>query len=191
MYAQNNEQLFNGMSFNYSAATMAILDTLGQDPDARYHVRAVAEKAGFSVGAASMILHTLEGTGMLTVEQVGNMRFYKYNLFNAFARQWKATFNIMHLKPLADDLRDVAEQVVLFGSAMEGMDTRDSDVDLFILTQHESRVREIIASFKKRRRYFRPLSPIIMNATSFAMLRRRDPSLYKNILGGRSLWERG
>lgn len=179
------------MSFNYSAANMLILDTLGQDPETRYHVRAVAEKTGLSVGAASMILHTLEGTGMLTVEHVGNMKFYKYNLSNAFAQQWKMTFNIMHLKPLADDLRDMAERVVLFGSAADGTDTLDSDIDLFILTQHEVRVREIIANFKKRRRYFRPLSPIIMNATSFATLRRRDPSLYKNILGGRSLWERG
>ena len=179
------------MSFNYSATTMAILDTLGQDPDTRYHVRAVAEKAKVSVGAASMILHTLEGTGMLTVEQVGNMKLYKYNIFNAFARQWKTLFNTMHLKPLADDLRDVAEQVVLFGSAVDGMDTRDSDVDLFILTQHELRVKEIIVSFKKRHRYFRPLSPIIMNATRFARLRREDPSLYENILRGRVLWERG
>ena len=168
---------------------MAVLDALGQDPNTRYHVRAVAEKAKVSVGAASMILHTLEGTGMLTVEQVGNMRFYKYNLFDALARQWKVLFNTMHLKPLADDLRDVAERVVLFGSAADGTDARDSDVDLFVLTQYEERVRPILRRFQ--RDYSRRLSPIIMDATSFARLRRQDPSLYENILRGKSLWERG
>ena len=169
---------------------MAILDALGQDPETRYHVRAVAGRAKVSVGAASTILHSLEGTGMLTVEQIGNMRFYKYNLFDAVARQWKVLFNTMHLKPLADDLRDAAEEVVLFGSAADGTDTLDSDVDLFILTQHEPRVREIVASFRKRRRSSRLLSPLIMNATSFARLRREDPSLYESIVRGRILWKR-
>jgi len=74
--------MFTGMSINYSAATMAILDALGADPETKYHVRAVAEKARVSVGAASMILHTLESSRMLTVEQIGNMKFYQYNLSN-------------------------------------------------------------------------------------------------------------
>ena len=137
------------MSINYSAATMAILDALGQDPDTRYHVRAVAGKAGVSVGAASMILHTLEGTGMLTVEQVGNMMFYRYNLFDPVARQWKVLFSTNRLKPLADLVREAAQRVVLFGSAAEGTDTRESDVDLFILAQDEAIVRSVLRRFQK------------------------------------------
>lgn len=176
------------MSFNYSAATMLILDALGQDPDTRYHVRAVAERAKVSVGAASMILHTLEGTGMLTVEQIGNMRFYMYNLADPVARQWKVLFNINRLKPLADLLSETADRVVLFGSTADGTDIPDSDVDLFILTREEDTARSFLRRFQKR--YSRSLSWIIMNAASFAKLRRMDRSLYENILRGRVLWER-
>lgn len=168
---------------------MTILDTLGQDPEAKYHVRAVAEKARVSVGAASMILRALESSGLLTVEQTGNMKFYQYNLSNPVARQWKVLFNINRLKPLADMLVDVAERAVLFGSASEGIDTRDSDVDLFILTKDENAVKEILRRFQKQ--YSRPLSPIIMNPVNFARLRRQDHSLYENIVRGRVLWERG
>lgn len=168
---------------------MAILDALGQDPDTRYHVRAVAGKANVSVGAASMILHTLEGTGMLTVEQVGNMKFYKYNLFDPVARQWKVLFNTQRLKPLADMLSEVAERVVLFGSVAEGMDALDSDVDLFVLTQNIATTGKILRGF--RRGFSRTLSPIIMNATRFARLRREDSSMYNSILRGRVLWEKG
>jgi hypothetical protein len=188
---QNTEHLFSAMSINYSAATMAIIDALGQDPETRFHVRAVAEKAGVSVGAASMILHALEGSGILMVERTGNMKFYQYNLSNPVARQFKVLFNTSRLKPLADVLEEEAERVVLFGSLAEGKDGPDSDVDLFILTDHENIVRETIARFVRKHSYSRPLSPIIMTAAGFAKLRRQDPSLYENILHGRVLWERG
>lgn len=177
------------MSINYSAATMAMLDALGQDPETKYHVRAAAEKAKISVGAASMILHSLEGSGMLTAEQTGNMRLYQYNLFSPLARQFKVLFNIGSLKPLADMLIEAAERVVLFGSAAEGTDVRESDIDLFILTQHSRLVKEILGRFVRKYSYSRPLSPIIMDAVGFAKLRRQDPSLYENILRGRVLWE--
>jgi predicted nucleotidyltransferase len=179
------------MDINYSAATMAILDALGQDPETRYHVRAVAQKARVSVGAASMILHTLEGSGIVMVEQLGNMRFYQYNLFNPVARQFKVLFNTGRLKELADMLSSVADRVVLFGSAAEGTDARDSDVDVFILTQDETAVKDILRRFLRQRRFSIPLSPIIMTPAGFAKLRRQDQSLYENILRGRVLWERG
>ena len=182
--------MFTGMSINYSAATMAILDALGDDPETRYHVRAVAEKARVSVGAASMILHTLESSRMLTVEQIGNMKFYQYNLSNPIARQFKVLFTTSRLKPLADMLEEVAAQVVLFGSVAEGTDVRDSDVDLFILTEHENAVEETLTRFVRKHHYSRPLSPIIMDAAKFAHLRREDLPLYQNILRGRVLWER-
>jgi predicted nucleotidyltransferase len=179
--------MFTGMSINYSAATMAILDALGDDPETRYHVRAVAKKARVSVGAASIILHTLESSRMLTVEQIGNMKFYQYNLSNPIARQFKVLFNTGRLKPLADMLEEAAAQVVVFGSVA---DVRDSDVDLFILTEHENMVKETLAKFVRKHHYSRPLSPIIMDAARFARLRREDPSLYQNILRGKVLWER-
>jgi hypothetical protein len=179
------------MSINYSAATMAIIDALGRDPETKYHVRAIAERAKVSVGAASVILHTLEGSGLLTVEQTGNMKFYRYNLFDSVARQFKVLFNTGRLKPLADMLMEAAERVVVFGSVAEGTDTRDSDVDVFILTQYESAVKAILRRFLRERRFSIPLSPIIMNPAGFARLRRQDRSLYENILRGRVLWERG
>jgi predicted nucleotidyltransferase len=179
------------MSINYSAATMAVLDALGQDPQTKHHVRAVAEKAGVSVGAASNILHSLESSGILTVEQTGNMKFYLYNLSNPIARQLKVLFNTGRLKPLTDMLVDAAEQVVVFGSVAEGTDARDSDVDLFVLTQDEARAQQILNQFRRKYSYSRSLSPIIMNATGFAKLSRQDPSLYENILRGWVLWEKG
>ena len=177
------------MSINYSAATMAIIEVLGIDPETRFHVRAVAERASVSVGTASMVLKGLERSGLLTVEEEGNMKFYQYDLSDPVARQWKVLFNTTRLRPLIRELKEETDRVILFGSAGEGTDTRESDLDLFILTQNESGVRQILRGFQ--RKYSRHLSPLIMNAVGYARLRRQDPSLYENISRGRTLWERG
>lgn len=168
---------------------MAIIEVLGNDPETRFHVRAVAERAKVSVGAASMVLRGLERSGLLTVEEEGNMKFYQYDLSDPVARQWKVLFNTTRLRPLAEALKEETERVILFGSTAEGTDTRDSDVDLFVLTQNEPLVKQILRDF--RRKYSRQLSPLIMNAVGYSRLRRHDPSLYENISRGRVLWERG
>ncbi len=116
------------------------------------------------------------------------MKFYRIDLTDPRARQFKVLFNVYSLKHLADRLSGEADQVVLFGSAADGTDTLDSDVDMFILTQHESAVRGILRKFQ--REYDRPLSPIIMNANDYARLRRRDTSLHQNIGRGKVLWEK-
>ena len=176
------------MSINYTAATFAVLEVLGADPNTSLHVRKVAEKAKVSTGSASTTLRALESSGLLTVEEKGNMKFYRINLTDPRARQLKVLFNVYRLKPLADRLKNETDRVILFGSAADGTDSIESDVDIFILTQDETVVKEILRKFQ--REYDRPLSPIIMSANNYARLRRRDTSLYQNIARGRVLWER-
>ncbi len=176
------------MSINYSAKTLAILEALGKDASKLMHTRRVAEEAGVSTGEASTVLRALERSNLLLVEDVGNMRSYRINLANPIARQWKVLFNITRLKPLTEELVRITDQVVLFGSAAEGTDTGESDIDLFILTQHERMVKEALRRFEKRSD--RHLSPIIMNAQGYARLRRQDEALYENISRGKVLWEK-
>lgn len=166
-----------------------VLEALGRDPARSLHTRGVAEAARISPSAASLVLRALEGSGLVLVEDKGNMRFYRLDLTSPVAREWKVLFNVMSLKPLTEDLSDIAEQVVLFGSAAEGTDSTESDFDLFILTRFEPQVRLVLRRFEKRSG--RHLSPIIVNAEGYARLRRRDRALYENISKGRMLWERG
>lgn len=185
---QNGERMFIQLNNTYTTTSIAILEALGNDPDTRFYVRAVAKKAKVSIGATSAVLRALERSGLLTVEEEGNMKFYRFNLLNPVARQWKVLFNITQLKPLSDMLTEETEKIVLFGSAADGKDAQESDIDLFILTQDEKAVRGILQRFQNK--YSRPLSPIIMDPSRYARLRREDPSLYENINRGRTLWER-
>lgn len=176
------------MSLNYSAATLHVLEALGKNPTMSLHTRKVAQEAGVSPSAASLVLRALEGSGLLLVEDKGNMRFYRINLANPLARQWKVLFNLNQLRRLIEELSDITEKFVLFGSVAEGIDNVESDVELFILTQHERAVKDVLRKFEKH--YDRHLSPIIMNAQSYARLRRQDTALFENISRGKILWER-
>ncbi len=177
------------MNVNYSAATMAVIDALSRDPTTSLHTRRLAEKANVSVGTASTVLNTLEGSGMLSVQEVGNMKFYRINLSDPVARQWKVLFNINRLKPLVELLKESADQVVVFGSYAEGMNTPESDVDLYILTQHEPKVKELVRKFEKTYPDGN-LSPIILDPRGLRNLRAHSKALLENISRGRVLWDR-
>ena len=175
---------------NYTPATLAILDTLGESSDSSFHTRKIAEEAGVSVGAASTILRELERQNLAVSEVKGNMKFYRIDLLNPVAREFKVLFNIIKLKPLVDPLKEIADRVTLFGSCAEGLDGKDSDVDLFILAQDARPVNEEVARFEKQfeKQFHRHLSPIIVDAEGQARMRRQDSPLFNEIARGRVLW---
>ncbi len=184
---QDFEHTFIKMSdINYTAATWSILDALGKDPDSSLHTRRVAEEAGVSVGAASMILRVLERSHLVDVEEKGNMKFYRINLLNPISREFKILYNIRKLYPMVEELKDNTEKIILFGSCADGVDGMDSDMDLFILTQDPRPVKEVLSRFQKR--LHRHLSPIIVNAEGQARIRRHDSTLFTSIIRGKVLW---
>ncbi len=173
---------------NYSAATLAILEALSKDPENSLYTREVAEKAGVSIGAASMILRILEGSHLVDVEQKGGMKFYRINLLNPVAREFKVLFNVHRISALIEPLKEYADRIILFGSLAEGSDGLESDVDLFILTSQTRLVKDILRILQKK--IDRHLSPIIESAEGLARLRRQDKNLFDQIYRGKTLWER-
>ena len=122
------------------------------------------------------------------MEKKGKMKFYRVDLSNPVSRQFKVLFNLLGLERVLDALRGSSDRVVLFGSSAEGTDAKDSDIDLFILTQDTARVKDILSLFQNK--LDRNLSPIIADSQNLARLRRGDRSLYESISRGIVLWQR-
>jgi len=173
---------------NYTALMMTLLDFLGRDPENAYHVRELARRTGISVGAVSMTLTALQGSGLVEMERKGGLKLYRFNTFSPVARQFKVLFTVHRVRDLVEALRAESIRVILYGSSAEGTDLKDSDIDLFIETQEPSRVKDTIRRFQ--RHLDRNLSPIIVNPLEHSRLRREDRSLWENILRGRVLWQR-
>ncbi len=166
---------------------LKVLYIFHKDPMQELHEREVMRKAKISKGSANSILRRLSETGILERKKTGRMVFYKFDNRSPVARQLKILFNVYSLQKLVDQLKPHCKRIVLFGSCAEGLDVRESDIDLLILTQKREEVMEEVSAYQKN--LDRKLSPIIVNANEFTKLKREDRPLYHRIVKGIVLWE--
>jgi predicted nucleotidyltransferase len=164
-----------------------VLDLFLGDPMGEYHEREVMRRARVSKGSANRILRLLAKEGFLVRQRKGRMMFYSLDIKEPVVRQFKVLSNVYSLKPLIGQLKVHARRVVLFGSSAEGTDVKESDLDVFVLTNEKSAVTKAIAQLS--RKYARKIAPIVVNATELVRLRRDDRPLYENIEQGVVLWE--
>jgi len=167
---------------------MMILDLFLSDPMQEYHEREVVRRARVSKGSANRILRLLAGLDLLTRKRKGRMVFYKLNSEEAVARQFKVLVNVFELKRLVDQIKNDCRRIVLFGSCAEGVDAKDSDIDLLVLTSTKNSVRKRVSEFNRNRS--RKITPIIVDPDGYMRLKREDRPLYENVARGIVLWEK-
>jgi len=177
--------MFKNMNL-FSGASLKTLYTLASDPMRSFYQREVAKEALVSVGSANRILPIFVKQGLVTRETKGKVFLYRYNIDDAVARQLKTLFNVLEMKELVDDLKPIAMRVILFGSSSRGRDAKESDVDLFILTNQKDEALKKVRQHEAKRR----LAPIIVDVDEYTNLRNKDRPLYDEINRGISLWER-
>jgi len=165
---------------------MIIFGLFLDDPMKEHHEREVIRETKVSKGSANKILRKLADLEFLFRERKGRMIFYRLNTRDPLVRQFKILTNVYKLKELLTQMRQHARRIVLFGSCSEGMDVKNSDIDLFVLSSDKSLVSKIISDFNKM--HDRKVSPIVADANELARLRREDIPLYENIERGIELW---
>lgn len=160
-----------------------LLDHAGQ----KLYLSQIAIGSGASVSTCYQVLERITKEKLLTKEKMGNLSIYAVNLSDALNRQLKVLRTIELLKPLIERLTPFSRKIILFGSAGEGTDIAESDIDLFILTNEKDEARKIISKVKIGKK----IQAIIKNALEFSELREKDKFFYEEIKKGRVLWEAG
>lgn len=166
---------------------MQVLEFFLEEPSKEYHEREVVRKTGVSKGSAGKILKLLTNLGFLTRQEKGRLAIYRLKQDEATVKQFKVLLNVFALKPLSDMLKDNSKRVVLFGSCAQGLDTKDSDIDLLIVTDKKETASKAISDFNKKSQ--RRVAPITVNMNEYISLKRNDKPLYENIERGITLWE--
>ncbi len=164
-----------------------VLNLFMGDPLREHHEREVMRMAGVSKGSANRILHKLSESGFLSVQKKGRMIFYKLNLKDPSARQFKILSNVYSLKELLEGLQKHSRRIVLFGSCAQGTDVKESDIDLMVLADQKNATRKEINRFNSGEK--KKVAPIIVDANELAKMKREDGALYENIERGILLWE--
>jgi len=177
--------MFKKLNF-ITGSTLKILHTLASDPMRAFYQREVGKEAKVSVGSANRTLKVLTDKELVIKEKRGKILLYKFNTESPVAKQIKILFNVNELDELVRNLKEYSKRIILFGSCAEGNDVKDSDIDLFVLTNEKDTVRKTINSYNTSRK----IAPIIVNVNDFAKMRTEDKPLYDNILRGIKLWEK-
>ncbi len=166
---------------------LKVVTQLSKNPMNEYYQRELAKICKVSIGLTNKILRELAQLQFVTQEKRGKMIFYRLNLRNPVVRQFKVLLNVDSLYILVGKISRDSRKIILFGSASQGTDVRESDIDLFVLTSNKSQVRKEISQFNRNSE--RRIAPIIVDANEFVKLKRDDPALYENIKKEIVLWE--
>jgi predicted nucleotidyltransferase len=119
-------------------------------------------------------------------ERVGNTYQYKVDLANPVARQYKKLRTVERLWPMIKELEEISRRVILFGSAREGKNTEEGDVDLLVETGDKGAAREIVGKFKNL-----PVEIVMKTAEEMSRLRQEDGVFYDEVFDrGEVLWKR-
>jgi len=183
---QKNGHVLEKLDF-ITPTLMGIFHVFLAEPMQEYHEREVVRKAGISKGSANKFLRILADLDFLTRERKGRMVFYRLNTKEPVVSQFKVLVNVYTLKRLVDQIKQNSRRIILFGSCAQGIDVKESDIDLFVLTLEKELVRRKIGDFNRKNE--RKIAPIVVSASEFARLRREDKALYENIDRGIVVWE--
>lgn len=168
--------------------SLRLLQMLLRDPMERYHGREIARRTGVSVGGANQTLRSFVNLGLLSREKRGRMLFYRANMDNPLVKQFKILFTLFQLGDLVRQAKSFSDRIIVFGSSAEGTDVKESDVDLFLLTDEKSQLTGLVRRFNAKSQ--RRIAPIILDLQGFSKLGREDRALFDRISGGIVLWQR-
>ena len=151
---------------------MQILEFFLENSQNEYHQREIVRKTGVSKGSAGKILKLLTDIGFLSREERGRLAIYRLNQNEATVKQFKVLLNVFALKLLTDKLKENSKRIMLFGSCAQGLDTKESDIDLLVVTEEKEVAGKTISEYNKKSQ--RRVAPITVNMNEYISLKRED-----------------
>lgn len=171
----------------FSKTGMKLLEFLLENPMRDLYEREISKGSGVSIGATNEILKIFAGLSIVKRERKGKMYFYRVDMENPITRQFKVLFNILELHDFVEKTKSLATKIILFGSCAEGVNTEDSDMDIFMLAKDK---KTVSARIREVREHGKRVSPIIIETGQLAAFKKENAPLYEKIKNGIVLWDR-
>lgn len=152
--------------------------------DASFYDKEVSELTGLSRGVTNQILNRFLEAGVVQRERRGRMWFYSLTR-SPLIDYYRIYDNLVTLNALVNELKLLAQRVILFGSAAKGGDTAESDIDLFIISTHKEQVLARIREFRSDRE----IKPVVQTPIEYAASRSKDKAFYDQVQNGLKLHE--
>lgn len=165
---------------------LKILSFLSLRPNEILCERDIADVTKSSIGATNQTLRLLLELDIINRTKKGNVFLYKLNPDNPILRHFKIYENLLDICDLVKKIKPYSYEIILYGSCAAGLNTVDSDVDLFIKTEYTSKVKKIVNEYRARDER---LKAVILDPLEIAASRKTDEVFYKEVRKGIPLWE--
>ena len=151
----------------FTTTQQRVLSRLFGEPGRSYSVSELIQATGSGSGAVQRELARLAGSGLLTVEQVGNQKRYRANpaapIHDEIAAIVRKTFGLAApLREALSPLEDRISAAFIYGSVAKGSDTASSDIDLMIVSDELGYPDVLIALQPLIERLGREINPNIL-----------------------------
>lgn len=157
---------------------LALLRFFLDNPSKDFYRAQITEKVGIAKASTGKWLSIIEEEKLLRSENRANAKFYRLNSSNVLVKHLKV---LISLSDLLSAFEGFSEEAHVFGSVARGEDTKESDVDILIISDRpKAEVMKKLAPVSKR--LSRKLSPVILTPIEFAQLSRSDKPFYERVI---------
>lgn len=150
----------------FTATQQRVLACLFGESGRSYAVNELIQATGAGSGAVQRELARLAGSGLLSVERVGNQKRYRANpdapIHDELVSIVRKTFGLAD--PLRQALAPLAPRIhaaFLYGSVARGSDTARSDIDLMVVADDLGYAEVMLALHPLAERLGRPINPTV------------------------------
>jgi len=169
----------------FTTNAQKILEFLIQTPGEEYLSREIQIAVKISKAGTNFALNDLVNAGFVRRKKRGKMYLYSINFDHPIVKQLKVLKVIMSLESLLKKIRNKSQKIILYGSSSRGENTKDSDIDLFVITNSSPKVEKIIKNSSKGK----VIQLITRTPLKYIEMEKTDPIFYAEIGRGIVLWE--
>ncbi|MDD5464295.1 MAG: nucleotidyltransferase domain-containing protein [Candidatus Moranbacteria bacterium] len=169
----------------FNTSQQKVLAFLAENAGDEYQEKEIVKHSGVKKSMVNLVLHELAEEKIIDRRQIGRSSLYSANRKSNIIKEVKILQNILEIESLVYDLKRESQKVVLFGSSANGTNTKESDIDLFVLTNKSAEIRKIISSSSLEEK----IQLIIKSPAEMLKINKKKPLLFQEIEKGKILWE--
>lgn len=165
-----------------------ILALFATNPGRSFYGREIARMLGLSPGSVHASLARLEKARLLRSQRVGTAKIFSLEADQPVLSGFIILHSLLILNPLVASLRDSVRRIILYGSHASGTYDAESDLDLFVVTEHKDAVRKAVDGFVRKTGL--DVRPIIKGQIEWMRLAKDSPEYFDELGRGLILWEK-
>ncbi|EKE15608.1 MAG: DNA polymerase beta subunit [uncultured bacterium] len=168
----------------FSTSQQKILGFLVEDV-AEYMEKEIVKNTGVKKSAVNLALRDLVACGLIQKRKVGRTALLQADFKNNAVREIKTLKNILEIQSLVERLKKESLKIILFGSFANGLNSKESDIDLFVLSNNDRAIRKIINNSEFAER----VQLIAKKPSEMLKINKHKPLLFQEIEAGKVLWK--